>query len=408
MKLDLVVPRTSLFVVPRHTNTRRPAACPRDPEDTKTSWIPRTSRGTTRVERTAAGRQEFMSRRTTRCLFLSFISLFLTLPIQAATPILNIYAWAGEIPDPVLRQFEKETGIKINFSTYENNEIMFAKIRATKNTGYDVLVPSGYFVDRMSKQQLLLKLDKTKLPNWKHLNPLFLHPTFDPNNDFSVPFLWSMTGIVYNQTDYTANSIKKWADLWGPRFYNKLMLLDDSREVFGVALLTLGYSINDRNPEHIKQAFLKLKELMQNVKVFSTDTVVSILIDEDATVGMAWNGDAYKASSDNPNIKFIYPEEGFLISSDNFSILVNAPHKDQAYAFLNFMLRPDIAKEVAMFSRYPIANLSAQKLLPESMRNNPMIYPSKEIMQRGQFPMNLDDKTLALYEKYWEELKMSG
>jgi spermidine/putrescine transport system substrate-binding protein len=172
--------------------------------------------------------------------------------------------------------------------------------------------------------------------------------------------------------------------------------------------LALGYSPNDSRPEHIKAAYLKLKELMPNVKVFSTETVVSIMIDEDATVGMAWNGDTSKASQENKNIKFIFPKEGFVIWVDNFSIPIHAPHKDTAYAFINFILRDDIAKEIALYTAFPIANLAAQKLLPEEIRNNPTIYPSKEILSHGQFQIDLGEKTLALYEKYWEELKMGG
>lgn len=340
------------------------------------------------------------------------LSLFLLLVIMpcafAEKKILNIYAWASEIPDNVIRQFEKETGIKVNFSTYENNEIMYAKIRASKNAGYDVVIPSSYFVDRMRRQNMLTKLDKTKLPNWKNLSSDFLNPAYDPGAQYCMPFLWGITGIFFNKNYYPEGSIKKWSDLWDARFQDKLMLLDDTREVFSMGLLSLGYSPNDSNPDHIKEAFLKLKTLMQNVKVFSSDTVVSILIDEDATVGMAWNGDVFKAAGENSNLRFVFPEEGFVIWVDNFVIPVNAPHKDNAYTFLNFILRPEIGKIIGLYTRFPITNAAGQALLPDDVRNNPFIYPSKEILKRGVFQTDLGEKTLGLYERYWEELKMSG
>lgn len=288
--------------------------------------------------------------------FILFCLLLLPLSVFADDQVVNIYAWTGEIPDFVVRLFEKESGIKVNIATYENNEIMYAKLRATKTPGYDIVMPSSYFVDRMRRLNMLEKLDKTKLPNWKNLNPEFLNSVFDPHSEYSVPHIWGMTGIFYNTTYYPEKTITKWADLWDERFYNKLMLLDDSREVFSMALLTLGYSANDRDPEHIKAAFLKLKELMKNVKMFSTDTVVSSIIDEDATVGMAWNGDTFKAWEDNKNINFIFPKEGFVIWVDNFSIPKNAPHKDAAYAFINFVMRADIAKEIALATSFPTAN----------------------------------------------------
>lgn len=339
---------------------------------------------------------------------VTLLFCFLPCVVLAQPKIVNVYAWTGEIPDTVIKEFEQETGIKVNFSTYESNEIMFAKLRASSHAGYDVVMPSSYFVDRMRRLDMLDKLDKSQLSNWNNLNPAFTNPIYDPQAQYSVPFIWGVTGIFVNKTAYTPNSIQKWTDLWNKRFFNQLMLLDDSREVFSMALLSLGYSANDKDPEHIKQAYLKLKELMKNVKVFSTDTVVSILIDEDATVGMAWNGDAFKASQENPNVSFVFPKDGFVIWVDNFSIPKNAPHKNEAYAFVNFLLRPDIAKEVALATSFPIANLAGEKLLPPEIKNNPTIYPSKEMLSHGQFQIDLGEETLGIYEKYWEQLKMGG
>lgn len=159
---------------------------------------------------------------------------------------------------------------------------------------------------------------------------------------------------------------------------------------------------------NIKQAFLKLKVLMQNVKVFSSETVVSVMIDEDATLGTAWNGDAFKASLENPHIHFIFPEEGFVIWVDNFALTRNAPHKEAAYQFINYMLRPDVAKKAALITRFPTTNLSAQRLLPAEIRDNPIIYPPEKILRHGQFQIDLGSEVLSLYENYWEILKVEG
>lgn len=338
------------------------------------------------------------------------LGLLLLLPLSAfaSDKVLNLYAWTGEIPDTIVRQFEKETGIKVNFATYENNEIMYAKLRASKNAGYDVVMPSSYFVDRMRKQNMLAPLDKSKIPNWQHLNPQFLNPVYDPGARYAVPYIWGATGIFVNKKYYDPNSITSWNDLWDKRFYNSLLALDDTREMFSMALIKQGFSANDSNVDHIKDAYQQLKALMPNIKVFSSDTVISIMVDEDASIGMSWNGDAVKAQRDNPNIVFVYPKEGFVVWVDNFAIPMNAPHKDAAYTFINFIQRPDIARSVVMEINYPTTNLTAQHLLPEKIRNNPAAYPSKEIMKRAQFQRDLNDDTLALYEKYWDELKMSG
>lgn len=325
----------------------------------------------------------------------------------AEEKIVNVYTWSGVIPDAIIQQFEKETGIKVNFSTFDSNEIMYAKLKASKNAGYDVIEPSSYFIDRMRRQGMLEKLDKSKLSLFKNLNPSFLDAAYDPHNDYSIPFIWGITGIFVNSHYISPTSITRWSDLWDKKYHDQLMMLDDMREVFSMALRVLGYSANDANPQHIEEAYQKLKELHPNVKIFST-AVLSMLIDEDAHVGMAWNGDVYKANKENAHLKFVYPKDGFVIWVDNFAIPKDAPHRDNAYQFLNFMLRADIARKVALDNNFPTPNLAAQKLLPSEMKDNPVVYPPQEVLRRGEFQTDVGDEALALYEKYWERLKMGG
>lgn len=338
---------------------------------------------------------------------LFFITLLASSLLFADENIVNVYAWSGEVSDFAVQQFEKETGIKVNFSTYDANEVMYAKLKADKTPSYDLVEPSSYYIDRMRRQDMLEKLDLSKLTNYKNLNTSFLKQSYDPTGEFSVPFVWGITGIFVNKDYHEASNIKRWSDLWDKKYADQLMLLDDSREVFSMALRTLGYSVNDSNPEHIKQAYLKLKELLANVKIFNS-APISILIDEDATVGMVYNGDLYKAKKENPQLEFIYPKDGFVIWVDNFAIPKDAPHRENAYKFLNFLLRAEIAKAIVMESDYSSTNFAAQKLLPAEIRDNPIVYPSREILRHGEFQTDVGDDALALYEKYWERLKMGG
>jgi spermidine/putrescine transport system substrate-binding protein len=202
--------------------------------------------------------------------------------------------------------------------------------------------------------------------------------------------------------------VASWDNLLDKKYLNQLMFLDDAREVFSIALRTLGYSINDKNPDHIKQAYLKLKTFMPNVKLFNSDAIISILIDEDATIGMAWNGDMFKASLENTKLQFVYPKNGFEIWVDNFAIMKDAPHPDNAYAFLNFMMRPEIAKQVSLNINYSTANLAARKLMSAEVQNNPALYPPHEVLAQGEFETDVGDAASALFEKYWEQLKMGG
>lgn len=324
----------------------------------------------------------------------------------AQQKILNIYIWGNYLPNEVIQQFTKETKIRVNIAEYDNNETMFAKLKASPQTGYDLVVPSSYYVERMAKQKMLQPLDKTKIPNISNLDPTLLKKHFDPNNDFSLPYLWGTTGIVVNTSYFPHANITKWEDLWQPQYNNQLMLLDDMREVFSIALLTLGYSINDTDPQHIKQAYLKLKALKNNVRLFNIDAVPNIYIDEDATIGMIWSGDCKLAQQENANLQYIYPQEGFAVWVDSIAIVRNAPHADNAHAFINFILRPEIAKAISLATGHSTPNTDARKLLPLEIQNNPVAYPDSKILSKGMFQEDISDNVLRIYNNYWEMLKI--
>lgn len=328
--------------------------------------------------------------------------------VLANDNVVTVYSWADELPRSVIQQFERETGIKVIYSSFDTNEVMYSKLRAARNSGYDIVEPSSYYIERMRRQNMLEKLDKSKLSNLKNLDPFFTNQPYDPQLDYSIPFIWGITGMFLNKDYFGANGLSQWSDLLDKKYANQLMFLDDAREVFSIGLRMLSYSINDTNPKHIQQAYQKLKELMPNVRLFNNDAVTSILIDEDAAVGMAWNGDLFKAHRENNKLAFVFPKDGFEIWVDNFVVMRNASHKENAYKFLNFLMRPDIAKTVSMNINYSTANLAARKLLPTEIRNNPALYPPLEVLRRGEVQVAMDEKTQALYEKYWEQLKIGG
>lgn len=327
---------------------------------------------------------------------------------HSANNTLNVYVWYNEIPPQVLKKFETETGIHVNYSYYDSNEELYAKLKATSNTEYDVIEPSNYFVDRMRRQGMLHELDKSKLSNAQNLMPVLLNPIYDPQNKFSIPYIWGVTGIFVNKKYHDPKTITRWSDFWDKKYYNQLMLLNDQREVFSMGLLSLGYSPNDANAEHIKQAYEHIRALLPNIKVFNADAIPSIFIDEDVNIGMAWNGDIFRSLKENPDLDFIYPQDGFVIWVDCFAIPKHAPHAANAYKFLNFLMRPDNAKEATLLYGYPSASIAAKALLPESYKTNQMIYPTPETLKRGIFQTSVDQKTLGIYSNYWELLKLNA
>jgi spermidine/putrescine transport system substrate-binding protein len=341
-----------------------------------------------------------------KTLFL--LGLFLYFPaVFAAQEVVNVYIWANWLSPRVVQQFEKESGIRVNLSTYDSNETLYAKLKAAKNPGYDVIAPSSFYVNRMYKEGLLAKIDKKRLSNFVNLDRHFLYKAYDPHNDYSVPFAWGITGIFYNTQYYPEHSIEGWADFWDKKYHNQLLLMDDPRDVIPMALVIMGYSVNDTQPEHLKQAYLKLRKMLPNVKLFNIDAIASILIDEDATIGMAWNGDAFRAHRENPHIQFVFPKEGFLIWLDCLAVAKDAPHLDNAHKFIDFILRPDIASSITLDYGFATANVLGQKRLPPEIRNNPVINPPPAVLERGEIQKDIGDTALAIYEKYWERLKMA-
>lgn len=337
---------------------------------------------------------------------ITLIMLSLCVNIASANRTVNVYVWGGEIPKQVINQFEEKTGIKVNFSTYDSNETLYAKLRASKQSIYDVILPSTYYVERMRKQNRLLKLDKHRLSNLKHLDPLFINNNYDPMNHYSMPLIWGATGIFYNQKQINTFP-KTWNSLWESNFKNKLLLLDDAREVFAMALMSLGYPPNDVQPEHIKKAYEKLLKLVPNIKLFSSEGIQAILIDEDATAGLAWNGDAFKAHAENKQIEFVYPQDGFVIWVDCLAIPANAPHINEAYAFINYLLRPDVAALIGLTQGHAITNATGKSMLPLTIQQNTMSYPSAETLARGYFQGDPGEETVALFNEYWQQLKLA-
>ncbi len=185
------------------------------------------------------------------------------------------------------------------------------------------------------------------------------------------------------------------------------MLLDDSREIFAIALMSLGFDPNDTNPNHIKAAYEHLLQLVPNIKLFASDSIQAIMIDEDAFIGSAWNGDAFKAYTENKAIEFIYPQDGFVIWVDCLAIPKNPPHLKEAYQFINFILKPETSAQIALKEGHAITNAAGRALLPLPIKNNPVVYPPDKILRKGYFQRDIGEETLALYNQYWEQLKLA-
>lgn len=340
-------------------------------------------------------------------MFILMTLLFLS-TTYANDNVLNIYVWYNEIPTSIIKKFEAETGIHVNYADYNDNEVLYAKLNANPNSGYDIIEPSSYYVARMSQEGMLQALDKEKLVNFDKIDEPFRNPSYDPDNRYSIPYLTGVTGIFVNKAYYNPNTIDRWKNFWDKRYENQLMLLNDPREVFSMGLLSLGLSPNTSNAQEIKAAYTHLLALMPNVKLFNSDAIPSIFIDADATIGMAWNGDVFRAQKENKDLIFIYPKDGFVIWVDCMAIPKNAPHPANAYRFLNFLMEPQNAALVTLLYGYATPNKEAKEYLPKAIQHNPTIFPGDAVLKRGTFQTNIDNQALRTYAKYWELLKLNA
>ncbi|MEZ5504568.1 MAG: extracellular solute-binding protein [Gammaproteobacteria bacterium] len=315
-----------------------------------------------------------------------------------------VYNWSEYIPEDTLEKFKKETGIEVVYSTYESNETLYTKLKLMKGEGYDVVVPSTYYVSKMAKEGLLQKVDKSKLDNFKNLDTDLLNKSFDPNNEYSVPYLWGSTGIGINAADIPVDSITGWQDFWNPKFKNQLLLTDDVREVFHMALRIKGYSANTTDEAQIKEAYEYLKELMPNVRVFNSDAPREPFLSGDVSLGMIWNGSVVQAQEDNDDIQYIYPKEGAVFWMDSFVIPAGAKHVENAHKFINFMLKAEIAKDCVEYVGYATPNKAGKALLDDETASDPTIFPDAETLAAGEFHTDVGDAVL-IYDKYWQLLK---
>jgi len=336
---------------------------------------------------------------------LFFVLLAMLIAVSAfAKNVVYVYNWSEYIPESVITDFEKETGIKVIYTTYDSNEVMYAKLKVLNGKGYDVIFPSTYFVNRMRKEGLLKQLDYKKLPNMKNMDKSLLNKPYDPENKYSIPYLWGSTSLIVNKKYVDIKTIDSWKALWRPEFKDKVLLNDDVREVFHTALNLLGYSGNTTDPAKIEQAYVLLKDMIPNVRVFNSDSPKVTFLNEEVVIGLSFNGEAYAASQENPDIAYVYPKEGAIFWVDNMAVPAGSENTDNAYKFMNYIMKPEVAKTISEEFGYASPNKAAIALLDDEVRNNQIIYPSAEIIAKGEFQLDVGD-AVTTYEKYWELLK---
>ncbi|KYC42517.1 polyamine ABC transporter substrate-binding protein [Scytonema hofmannii PCC 7110] len=319
-----------------------------------------------------------------------------------------IYTWEQYTNKDLLKTFSAQTGIRVLADLYDSNEAMLSKIQAGGGSAYSVVYPSDYMVRKMVDLGLLTRLERDRIIGLDNLFPRFQNPIYDPNNRHSIPFSWGTTGFIYN-TEKLKTPPDNWDYLWENKqlLSKRMTLMNDFREVMGAVLKMLGYSYNSTNENEIKQAFDTLKVLKPDVAAFTTDAWRNQIVAGDLLLAMCYSSDAVKIVKENPKLKYVIPKSGSSLWTDTVVIPKTAPNIEAAYAWINLILRPDVASEMSQSLNLSTPNRAGFEQLPKNIQNNSSLFPSEAILAKCERVAPLEQQIEALYERYWIELTSS-
>lgn len=340
---------------------------------------------------------------------LLLLTLVLCLAIPFAAPaeeekVLNVFTWGDYISyEGILDPFMAETGIRVEYSYFDSNEEMLVKLEAANAGTYDIVLASDYIIDIARGLDLLLPLELEKLTNYDTINPRFQSQFYDPDNAFTIPYIAGIPMLVYNP-ELTDVQVTSYADLWDESLRDNVVAIDDARNIVGITLKTLGESFNVTDPQILAKAEEKLMELKPNIRVLDYNTTHMALISGEAAVGYTFTPGAVWAIAENPNLQFAYPSEGIGFGIDSFFIPKNAPHPENAHAFLNFVLRPEIAVTIPETQATLNVFQGAEPLLSEEFKANPALAIPEELMDNKEFIQDVGEAQ-SIYMDIWTRFK---
>jgi spermidine/putrescine-binding protein len=316
---------------------------------------------------------------------------------------LNVFIWTEYMPQTVFDAFQKETGIKVNVTTYSSNEDMLAKVKGSNKGVYDIVVPTDYTVKMMIEQGLLSKLDKSIVTNIGNIDKAYLDKEFDPGNQYSVPYMSGAAVLCVNKK-LVKEKITSYKQIFDPKYKNSLVMLKVVRAVIGITAKSLGYSLNTTKPEELAKVAEALKALKNNVKVYDSDSPKTPMLNNETKIGFMWNAEASICAAKSSDYEVVFPTEGCYVFIDNMCLLDGAKNSENAQKFINFVLKPEISKLVSEEYPYLNPNKEAVKLLGDKYKKNPASNIDPKVMAAGEFVKNLDAKELEKFDELWTKL----
>lgn len=323
---------------------------------------------------------------------------------DTSSNVVNVYNWGEYIDESVLKDFEAATGIKVNYQMYDSNETMYSKI-AGGGANYDVVIPSDYMVARLIEEDLVAPLNFDNIPNFADIDPALKNPAYDPENLYSVPYMWGLMGVIYNTKAVDEEDLGSWDLLWNEKYAGDILMIDNSRDAIGIALKRLGCSYNTTDEAQVRQAVDLLVEQWPIVQAYVMDDIFQKLEGANAYVGTYYYGDYLTMYENNPDLGFYIPEEGTNIYVDAMCILKDAPNKENAEAFINYMCSTQAGLKNCEAIWYSSPLLSVREELDPEIADDPYAYPDADIMAKCESYAGLPQNILDLYDSEWIRLK---
>ena len=342
----------------------------------------------------------------TLSLILALLVVLMALPACAEEEkVLNIFTWDGYIDyETVIKPFEEQTGIKINYAPFSSNEEMYKKLEENGASEYDVVLASDYILNASREAGMMQPLNKEVLTNWGNLDERFLSQYFDPDNEYVVPYVSGIPLIVYNP-DYVDIDIKSFNDLWDESLKDSIGLIDDARVTIGMVLLSMGQSMNITDDEILAQAKEKLFALKDNIHMLEYENLHNALIAGDISVAYTFTPFVALALDANPDLKLVYPEEGIGFGIDGLFIPKNAPHPENANLFLNYLMDAQVAATTVEWQYYCSPNKAALEVVADWYKNNEVFTGLYDHLDEGEYIMNLGADE-AKFQDIWTEFKL--
>ena len=325
---------------------------------------------------------------------------------------INVYNWGEYIANgtdgyiDVNKAFTEATGIGVNYTTFDSNESMYAKLSGG-GADYDVIIPSDYMISRLIAEDMLAEINYDNIPNYKYIDDEFRNLEYDTENKYSVPYTWGVVGLFYN-TDFVTETPTSWNVLWDEKYSGKILMFDNQRDAFAIAASILGFSLNSTNEDELMEEASLLKEQKPLVQAYVMDQIFDKMESGEAWLAPYYCGDAAILCDEVDNIAFCFPEEGSNFFVDAMCIPKTSEHKEAAEAYINFICNPEIAGQNMEYVGYGVPETEAKKYMDEEVVNNPVNYPSSEVIANTEVFVNLPDETSSLLDTLWAEVKMGG